>query len=65
MAATGPDGAISDIGAYGGALAGDWELDHDGFNEWWQPGAYDYGTYPALLWDCVDRDPAAYPGAGC
>ena len=64
-ALTDPDGSASDIGAYGGVHAGDWDLDHDGFNEWWQPGTYDYGNYPALDWDCVDRDPAAYPGSGC
>ncbi|MFH1468615.1 MAG: MopE-related protein [Pseudomonadota bacterium] len=60
-----PDGSCSDIGPYGGAGAGSWDLDGDGWPQWWQPGAYDSATYPALGWDCDDMDPAVYPGAGC
>jgi predicted outer membrane repeat protein len=55
-----PDGSTSDIGAYGGVHAGTWDLDHDTFYEWWEPGTYSGGN-----WDCADNDPAAYPGAGC
>ena len=60
-----PDGSGSDIGAYGGADAGSWDLDGDGYDEWWQPGPYDHGTYPALGWDCDDRDASVHPGNGC
>ena len=51
--------------ADGGPNAGSWDLDGDGYPEWWQPGPYDYATYPALGWDCDDSDPDVYPGSGC
>jgi len=60
-----PDGSRSDIGAYGGPGAGSFDLDRDGFFEWWQPGRYDAATYPDLGWDCDDRDAEVFPGAGC
>jgi len=60
-----PDGTRSDIGAYGGPDAEFWDLDRDGFPSWWQPGPYDFVTYPDLGWDCNDRDAAVYPGNGC
>jgi len=60
-----PDGSRGDMGAYGGALAGSWDLDGDGYFGWWQPGDYDFTSYPALGWDCDDFDPAVYPGYGC
>ena len=62
---TDPDGGLPDIGPYGGPDAGDFDLDRDGYPEWWQPGPYDAVTYPALGWDCDDADPMTYPGAGC
>lgn len=60
-----PDGSPSDIGAYGGPSAEFWDLDWDGYYEWWQPGEYDYGVYPGEGWDCDDQDDAVYPGNGC
>jgi len=60
-----PDGGASDIGAYGGPDAEYWDLDWDGYYEWWQPGEYDPGTYPGLGWDCDDLDETSYPGNGC
>ncbi len=60
-----PDGSPSDIGAYGGPAAGSFDLDDDGYPEWWQPGGYDFGTYPGLGWDCDDRDATTFPGSGC
>ena len=60
-----PDAARSDIGAYGGPGAEYYDLDLDGYFEWWQPGAYDYGNYPALGWDCDDQEETTYPGNGC
>ena len=60
-----PDGSPSDIGAYGGPNADQWDLDGDGYPSWWQPGPYDYSTYPALGWDCDDLDSNVYPGNGC
>ncbi len=60
-----PDGSTSDIGAYGGSGAEQYDLDGDGFYEWWQPGGYDYVAYPALSWDCNDREDDIYPGTGC
>ncbi|MFH1467646.1 MAG: MopE-related protein [Pseudomonadota bacterium] len=55
----------ADLGVYGGVHAGTWDLDGDGYRAWYQPGAYDSATYPALGLDCDDRDPEVYPGAGC
>ena len=60
-----PDGSPADTGAFGGAGAGEWDLDGDGHPSWWQPEAYDYATYPALGWDCDDLDADVYPGNGC
>ncbi len=62
---TDPDGTRSDIGAYGGEGAGAWDLDNDGYPEWWQPGEYDPTTYPAEDWDCDDTDPAVHADQGC
>ncbi len=58
-----PDGSRSDIGAYGCPGAGSWDLDGDGYSEWWQPGEYDVATYPQLDWDCDDSDDSIHPGA--
>ncbi len=60
-----PDGGPSDLGAYGGAPGGSWDLDGDGYPGWWQPGPYDSKSYPSEGWDCDDSDAAIYPGAGC
>lgn len=60
-----PDGSSPDIGAYGGPHAGGWDLDRDGWFEWWVPGEYDPVTYPGHGWDCDDRDAGVYPGSGC
>jgi predicted outer membrane repeat protein len=60
-----PDGSPSDIGAYGGPDAEYWDLDWDGYYEWWQPGEYDFASYPVDAWDCDDRDEDVYPGNGC
>ena len=58
-----PDGSRSDIGAWGGADAGGWDLDADGFFSWWRPGAYDAMTSSGL--DCDDEDASVYPAHGC
>ncbi len=58
-----PDGSLSDIGIYGGAGAALWDLDQDGYVEWWLPGAYDPATSPGM--DCDDRDAAVTPLSGC
>jgi predicted outer membrane repeat protein len=60
-----PDASDADIGAYGGPTAGDWDLDQDGYPEWWQPGPYDGATYPAAGWDCDDLDLSVTPLSGC
>ena len=60
-----PDGSVSDIGAYGGTYADQFDRDLDGWYSWWQPGAYDGATYPALGWDCDDDDPSVRPDSGC
>jgi hypothetical protein len=60
-----PDGSSADIGLYGGPDADGFDLDGDGYPEWWQPGPYDSVTYPALGWDCDDSDASVLPGQGC
>ncbi len=60
-----PDGSRSDMGAFGGPAAGEWDLDLDGYPSWWQPGEYDVGTYPGQGWDCDDLDASVHPGNGC
>jgi len=60
-----PDGSVADMGLYGGADGGGFDLDGDGYFSWWQPGPYDFTSYPALGWDCDDLDAEVYPGAGC
>ena len=62
---TDPDGSHADIGAYGSSYADEWDLDGDGWPEWWFPGEYDYTTYPGQGWDCDDRDDTVFPGSGC
>ena len=63
---TGAIGSVpSDIGAYGGPGAALWDLDWDGFPEWWQPGEYDRDAYPGLGWDCDDSNPEVHAEAGC
>jgi len=58
-----PDGSPSDIGAFGGTDASNWDLDRDAWPSWWLPGDYDPITSP---WkDCDDQDAAVYPGSGC
>jgi len=63
-ALTDPDGSAGDIGAYGGAAAGGWDLDDDGFPLWWQPGPYDT-AYADEGWDCDDLAMEIRPGYGC
>jgi len=58
-----PDGSSSDIGAYGGPGAAAWDLDQDGYFEWWLPSPYDPATSPGM--DCDDGDGTVYPGQGC
>lgn len=58
-----PDGSRSDIGVYGGSGASSWDLDWDGYYEWWLPGFYDPATSPGM--DCDDRDAGVWPGNGC
>jgi len=60
-----PEGDAADIGAYGGPGAAFYDLDLDGFYDWWQPGSYDDATYPDLGLDCDDLDETVYPGNGC
>jgi len=57
-----PDGSTSDIGAYGGPGADDFDLDFDGYAEWWQPGAWD-PAYLAWFLDCDDGLVSRNPGA--
>ena len=58
-----PAGGASDLGPYGGPQGAGWDLDDDGFYEWWLPGPYDPATSPGM--DCDDTDPAVFPGIGC
>ena len=58
-----PDGSPSDIGCYGGPGAAEWDLDRDGYFEWWLPGQYNAVTSPGM--DCDDQDDSVYPGNGC
>jgi hypothetical protein len=60
-----PDTGVSDLGLYGGDGADGWDLDGDGFPEWWRPGPYDFSTDPDAGLDCDDRDALVFPGSGC
>ena len=60
-----PDGSTADIGALGGEMADQWDLDGDGSPGWWQPGPYDAALYPAQGWDCDDLDSTVGPDSGC
>jgi hypothetical protein len=60
-----PDGSRSDMGAFGGPEAGQWDLDADGFPSWWQPGTYDSDMYPSEGWDCSDQDVQVTAESGC
>jgi len=55
-----PDGSQSDLGVYGGPDADLWDLDLDGYYEWWVPGPWSGGG-----WDCDDLDASVFPGSGC
>ena len=55
-----PDGQMSDIGPYGGPGANAWDLDWDGYEQWWEPGPWPGGNS-----DCDDWDPDVFPGFGC
>ena len=57
-----PDGSPSDMGAYGGSGAKGWNLDGDGFFEWWQVGEYDSAYVKR---DCDDLNPTVNPHSGC
>ena len=48
-----PDGSTSDLGAYGGPLASEWDVDHDGYYEWYLGSAP-----PGDPYDCDDHDAA-------
>ncbi len=65
LAQTDPDSSRSDIGMYGAPSGHEWDLDGDGFPLWWQPGEYEFGTYPGMGLDCDDQDANVYPGNGC
>ncbi len=58
-----PDGTVGNLGAYGGPLAEEWDLDADGYFGWWLPGPYSAATSPTL--DCDDKDASVFPGSGC
>ena len=62
---TDPDSSRSDIGLYGAPSGHEWDLDGDGYPLWWQPGEYDFGTYPGMNLDCDDSDASVFPGQGC
>jgi hypothetical protein len=53
------DASPADIGMFGGNAQ--WDLDGDGYIQWWQPGPYDASS--GL--DCDDSDENVYPGSGC
>ena len=59
-----PDGWASDLGAFGGSFAADWDLDGDDYPDWWKPGPY-VDAYQADGLDCDDRDATVYPYHGC
>ena len=58
-----PDGGPGDLGAFGGPLAGGWDLDHDGAYAWWQPGPWQAVAYYPLGLDCDDVSAEVHPGA--
>ena len=55
-----PDGTRSNIGAYGGPGAAQYDLDGDGAWDWWTPGPYPGGDA-----DCDDRRRNIHPQTGC
>ena len=59
-----PDSSATDIGAYGGQGADDWDLDWDDSPSWWQPGPYD-ASYTKDNLDCDDQDSTVNATVGC
>jgi hypothetical protein len=59
-----PDKSAADIGAYGGDVADQWDLDADGDMEWWQPRPYTLVDRKESR-DCNDLDRAVNSAAGC
>ena len=60
-----PDRSRPDLGAYGGQRGNFWDLDADGYFNWYQPGPYPTGDYGLGRLDCDDRDASVFPGSGC
>lgn len=59
-----PDGGAGDMGIYGGPSGDAWDLDADGWPEWWQPGPYAPEHADQGL-DCDDGDAGLTPEQGC
>ena len=58
-----PDNTVSDVGAWGGPNADNWDLDGDGFAAKWEGDTYVPSLDIALGWDCDDSDARVYPYA--
>lgn len=62
-----PDVSRNDMGAFGGQHAAFWDLDNDGYYDYYWPGTWD--TPPtgvdASSFDCDDKDAGRHPDAGC
>lgn len=62
-----PDASRNDMGAFGGPNAAFWDLDRDGYYDYYWPGTWDAPPpgVDSSSFDCDDTDAGRHPDSGC